>query len=154
MGASLNYNNLKIEGYGNDNSIALSLGGLAYILGNLRLGFFIDNITRSSYGNEKGQIPTTFDLGFSYDLISSLTFNAAIQKEIEQNVSIRFGIDYEIIRYINLRLGAMNEPSSFSAGIGLKFTKNHIDVLYRTNFSESFIDHLGSEIFLSMNLKL
>ncbi len=127
MGLSLNYNNLKIEGYGNDNSIGVSFGGLAYLLENLRLGFFVDNITRSTYGDEKGQIPTTFDLGFSYDLISSLTFNAAIQKEIDQDASIRFGIDYEIIRYINLRLGAMNEPSSFSAGIGINYSLFEID---------------------------
>ena len=40
---------------------------------------------------------------------------------------MRIGIDYEVIRYLNLRIGAMNEPSSFSAGIGINYSIFEID---------------------------
>ncbi|MEN8193526.1 MAG: hypothetical protein ABFS12_11965 [Bacteroidota bacterium] len=137
------YNSLMIERYGNDNSLALSISALAYIVNNFRIGFFIDNVTRSSYGIEKDHIPVVMDLGFSYDLLRTVTLNAAIQKEIDRDASIRFGIEYEIIRYINLRLGAMNEPSSFSAGVGINYSLFEIDYAVFNHQDLGFTHQIG-----------
>ena len=122
FGATLAYHNLSIKNYGSDNSITILLGGLAYLTNNLRIGFSIDNITHSTIGKSDNQIPIIFNLGFSYTLLSKLIINTAIEKEIEKNTSLRIGIDYEVIRYLNLRIGTMNEPSSFSAGIGINYS--------------------------------
>jgi len=127
FGVTAKYHNLKIEGYGTDDAVSFSISSLAYLTNNWRIGFMIDNVTRSSYGNEKDQIPVVMDLGTSYDLLETVSLNASLQKELDRNASIRFGIDYEIVRYINLRLGAMNEPSSFSAGIGINYSLFEID---------------------------
>ena len=127
FGVSAKYHNLKIEGYGTDGAISFSLSALAYLTNHWRIGFMIDNVTRATLGNEKDQIPVVMDFGTSYDLLENVSLNASLQKELDRNASIRFGIDYEIIRYINLRLGAMNEPSSFSAGIGINYSLFEID---------------------------
>ncbi len=127
FGFSVKYHNLKIERYGTDNAFSFSISALAYLTNYWRIGFMIDNVTRASFGSEKDQIPVVMDFGTSYDLIENVSLNASIQKELNKNASIRFGIDYEIIRYINLRLGAMNEPSSFSAGIGINYSLFEID---------------------------
>ncbi|VAX26287.1 hypothetical protein MNBD_IGNAVI01-3191 [hydrothermal vent metagenome] len=127
FGVTAKYHNLKIERYGTDNALSFSISSLAYLTNNWRIGFMIDNVTRSSYGNEKDQIPVVMELGTSYDLLETVSLNASLQKELDRNASIRFGIDYEIVRYINLRLGAMNEPSSFSAGIGINYSLFEID---------------------------
>ncbi|MDA3859641.1 MAG: hypothetical protein PF445_00295 [Melioribacteraceae bacterium] len=127
VGVTLNYQNLSIKNYGSDNSITLMVGGLTHISQNFRIGFAIDNITRSTLGEEDNQIPMVFNFGLSYTLLSQLIFNAAIEKEIDKNESLRIGIDYQIIKYLNLRIGAMNEPSSFSAGIGINYSIFEID---------------------------
>lgn len=127
FGTTFAYRNLSIKNYGNDNALTILLGGILYLTPNLRIGFEIDNITHSSFGNSDNQIPMVFDLGLSYSLLSKLVINTAIEKEIDNNTSLRVGIDYEIIKYLNLRIGAMNEPSSFSAGIGVNYSLFEID---------------------------
>ena len=127
IGATLGYHNLSIKNYGNSNSLTLLVGLLAHVSNNFRIGFAIDNVTRSSIGQEDNQIPMVFNFGISYTLLSKLVFNTAIEKEIDKNASLRVGIDYQIIKYLNLRIGAMNEPSSFSAGIGINYSIFEID---------------------------
>lgn len=127
VGATLKYTHLSIKNYGSDSSFSLLIGGLALITNNLRLGFAIDNISRSSFGKEDNQIPIIYDFGLTYILLSKLIFNAAIEKEIDRNPSLRFGIDYQIIEYFNIRIGTMTEPSSFSAGVGINYSIFEID---------------------------
>ncbi len=127
IGATLSYHNLSIKNYGSSNSYSLLVGFLAHVTENFRIGFAIDNVTRSSIGQEDNQIPMIFNFGISYTLLSKLFFTTAIEKEIDKNASLRVGIDYQIIKYLNLRIGAMNEPSSFSAGIGINYSIFEID---------------------------
>lgn len=143
FGITAKYHNLKIERYGNDNALSFAISSLAYLSNNWRIGFMIDNVSRSTYGNEKDQIPVIMDLGTSFDLLNTVTLNAAIQKELDRNASIRIGIDYEIIRYINLRLGAMNEPSSFSAGIGINYSLFEIDYAVFNHQDLGFTHQMG-----------
>ena len=127
LGTTFSYRNLSIKNYGSDNTLTILLGGIAFLTPDFRFGFAIDNITHSTFGSSDNQIPMIFDLGLSYSLLSKLVINAAIEKEIDNNASLRVGIDYEIIKYLNLRIGAMNEPSSFSAGIGVNYSLFEID---------------------------
>lgn len=127
IGITVSYKNLTIKNYGNNNALTVLVGGIAVITKDLKVGFAVDNLTRSSYGKDDNQIPMIFDFGFSYTFLSKLVFNAAIEKEIDYNTSLRVGFDYQIIKYLNLRIGAMNEPSSFSAGIGINYSIFEID---------------------------
>lgn len=143
LGTTLAYRNLSIKNYGSDNAITVMIGGLAYLTDNLRIGFAIDNITRSSFGNENNQIPMLFNFGFSYTFLSKLIFNSAIEKEIDKNSSLRVGIDYEIIKYLNLRIGTMNEPSSFSAGLGINYSIFEIDYALFNHQDLGFTHQIG-----------
>ncbi len=127
IGASVVYNNLKIENYGSDGTFTFDVGGLGYITSNLRAGFSVKNLTHSTYGNSSEQIPMVFDFGLSYDVINEFTINAAVQKEIDFKPSVRVGVEYLIIKYLALRAGFMNEPNSFSAGIGINYSLFQID---------------------------
>jgi hypothetical protein len=126
-GAAINYQTVSIQNYGNDGALFLNLGGLAYITDDLRLGFSIYNINHATLGNEDNQIPMVFNAGFSYDAIDELTVNFAIEKDIEYNPSVLFGINYDIIEYLSLRSGFSNEPSRYSAGIGINYSMFNLD---------------------------
>jgi hypothetical protein len=126
-GITLQYNNLSIKNYGQDDAFLLSIGGLANIVDDLSLGFSIYNINRATYGKEENQIPTILNTGFSYSFLNKASVNAAVQKEIDMPASVRFGIEYKIIKYIILRSGFKNEPSSYSGGIGIRYSALGLD---------------------------
>ena len=122
FGLTLNYQTVSILNYGNSNTIFISIGSLAYISKKVRWGFSFQNLNRASYENTEDQIPVIIRTGFSYDLINSLSVNLAIEKDIKYNPNFHFGIDYKIIKYFSLRTGFSNEPSRYSAGIGIHYS--------------------------------
>lgn len=126
-GASITYNNLSIERYGSDNSLSLNLGALIFINKNFRSGFSVININRASYGNEKNQIPVIYNFGFSYDVLSDLILNLALQKELDYDASLRFGIDYKLIDLLSVRTGFSTMPDDYSAGLGINYSFFQLD---------------------------
>ncbi|MBN2571039.1 MAG: hypothetical protein JXA68_02830 [Ignavibacteriales bacterium] len=126
-GVTILYQNVSIENYGNDNTFCFNIGGLAYLSKDLRLGFKYHNITRATYGNEANQIPVVFGSGISYDLIDETSINFSIEKDIDLPLSFRFGVEYSIIKYLDLRVGIQNEPDSYSGGLGINYSILHLD---------------------------
>ena len=127
LGIAANYHSISIKGYGQKSVLYLNVGGLTYITSDIRWGFFIYNINRASFVDEDDQIPVTFNSGFSYNLIPELSLNFALEKDIRYNASLKFGIDYYIIEYLSIRTGFSNEPSSYSAGIGINYSLVSLD---------------------------
>jgi hypothetical protein len=132
-GITINYQTVSIQNYGNDGAIFLNLGGLAYVSNILRLGFSIQNVNRASFGNEDDQIPIIFNTGFSYDVVDEFTLNFAVEKDIKYKASFHFGISYDIIEYLSLRTGFSNEPSKYSAGIGINYSMFSLDYAMYTH---------------------
>lgn len=126
-GISIFYHSLSIKNYGSDNTASFSIGASARLAEDITLGFAAQNITRSTYGNETNQIPSVLGTGLSYNLEQNFIIHFALEKEIENPLSLRFGVDYKPIEYINLRFGFMNEPSSFSGGVGINYSYFNID---------------------------
>jgi hypothetical protein len=126
-GVAVNYQTVSIKNYGNDGALFFNLGGLAYITNNFRLGFAVQNINRATFGNEDDQIPMIFNTGLSYDVFDDLTVNFALEKDIKYKAAFQFGINYDIIEYISIRMGFANEPSKYSAGIGINYSMFSLD---------------------------
>ena len=117
----------RLEKYGSTGVFYFNFGGLAYITNDIRWGFAINNINRATLANEDDQIPMIFTTGFSYDVINTFTLNLALEKDIRYKPSLKIGINYDIIQYISLRAGIANEPSVFSAGIGINYSIFSLD---------------------------
>ncbi|MCX8009937.1 MAG: hypothetical protein N3A61_02195, partial [Ignavibacteria bacterium] len=49
------------------------------------------------------------------------------EKDVKYPFNIKFGLEYDIIKYISLRFGVNNEPSKFTGGIGIHFSMFHVD---------------------------
>jgi len=132
-GAALNLHTVSIKNYGSDNTFYLNLGGLYYLTQSFRLGFSVQNLNRASFGNEKDNIPMVFNTGFSYDVMEELTFNLAVEKDVRYNYSMRGGIEYNLMEYISLRSGFSNEPSRYSAGLGINYSYFSLDYAFFTH---------------------
>jgi hypothetical protein len=126
-GLSLNYHSLSIKKYGSTGSIYADIGGLVYLADFFRLGFFIHNINHASFGSYKDQIPVIFNTGLSVDLLENLSLNAAVEKDIRYNAGISVGLDYRMIKYFSLRSGFSNEPSRYTAGVGVSYSSVELD---------------------------
>lgn len=126
-GAALNFHTISIQNYGNDNAFYFNLGGLVYLSDDFRFGFSFHNINRASFGNNDDQIPVVLNSGFSYDILKSFSINVVLEKDISYKTSLMFGVDYDIIEYLSLRSGFSNEPSRFSAGIGINYSFVSLD---------------------------
>lgn len=150
-GAAVNYHNISIQNYGNDNAFYFNLGGLAYLTNDFRFGFSFQNINRASFGNDDGQIPVILNTGVSYDLTNTLTLNVAIEKDIKQKASFMFGADYDLIEYLSLRTGFSNEPSRFSAGIGINYSLLSLDYAMFTHSDLGLTHQVGLIISFEKN---
>ncbi len=127
FGIAANIHNVFIKNYGSDLAFYINAGGLAWLTDDLRIGFSIQNLNRATFGNEEDQIPMILNSGFSYDILSNLRINAAVEKDIRYPFSFKFGIGYDIIKYLSLRTGFSTEPSEYSAGIGINYSIFSLD---------------------------
>lgn len=129
-GIGINYHNFSIQRYGHQGIFYIDLGALTFITNDFRLGFSINNINRASLGDIKDQLPTILNAGLSHDFLNKLTAHFAVEKDVRHNPSIHFGIDYEIIEYLALRTGFSNQPSRYTAGIGINYSIISLDYAF------------------------
>jgi hypothetical protein len=127
VGLAADYHTVSIRNYGSTGVFYADLGGLVYLADDLRWGFDLHNLNHASFGASDDQIPVVLNTGLSIDLIDNFTLNAAVEKDIRYNAGIMFGFDYELIEYISLMSGFSNEPSRFTAGIGIHYSILNLD---------------------------
>ena len=142
-GAAFTLHTISIKNYGEDNVLYLNFGGLYYLTNDFRLGFSIHNINRASFGNEKDNIPIVFSTGCTYNVLEELTFNLGFEKDIRYSYSLRCGIEYNLLEYISLRSGFSNEPSRYSAGIGINYSYFSLDYAFFTHTDLGLTHQVG-----------
>ncbi len=150
-GVSLNYHTVSIKNYGNADCFYIDMGGLLYLTGHLRWGFSIHNINHASYGGYEDQIPVILNSGASFDITDEFTLNAALEKDIRYNASLLMGIDYDLIKYFSLRTGFSNEPSRFTAGIGIHYQFINLDYAIFTHTDLGLTHQAGLVISFGPN---
>ena len=125
FGFTTYYQTAKIKRYGESGQFNFSLGGLFLLSPNINLGFSLHNPLR--YSDSEINQPLIYNLGFSYFLMEQTSINFTICKEIDFPISLKFGVEYSILEYINLRIGTHNEPNIYSGGIGINYSLFTID---------------------------
>ena len=133
VGAAVNYHSYSIQNYGSTGVFYFNLGALVYILDDLRWGFSTHNVNRATVADQDDQIPVILSTGFSFDVLKNFSLNVALDKDIRYNPSILFGIDYDIIEYLSLRIGSGSNPSRFTAGVGINYSILNLDYAFFTH---------------------
>ena len=121
LGLTSIYRNISIRNYGSKGFFSVNLGGIAELTKKIKLGFVLENITRTSVGNESNQIPVVFSSGIGYKAIEEITLFLTIIKELNYNPSFRIGAEYSLLKYLQIRFGTSNAPNLFSGGIGVLY---------------------------------
>jgi hypothetical protein len=90
-------------------------------------------MNRASVADVDDQIPMVLSTGFSFDILNNFSLNFALEKDIRYNPSVQFGVDYDIIEYLSLRVGGSNEPARFTAGLGINYSIFSLDYAFFTH---------------------
>lgn len=129
-GISLKFYSYSIQNYGNDFAVGLDLGILANITENILMGFSFHNLNRPTVGLGNERLPQIFIAGFAFKAHKSTLFSIETEKDIKYPFNIKFGLEYELIKYVQLRFGYNTEPAKFATGIGIIYDNFTFDYAF------------------------
>ena len=152
VGITLNWYSVVIKNYGHASTLFLDAGGIFYLTELIRMGFHFGNLNRASLGGENDQIPVIYNSGFSFDATKDITLHLSMEKDLIHNASIKFGFDYNIIKYFSIRTGFANEPSKYSAGIGINYSGFHFNYAIYTHQELGITHQFDIIYFLDSNI--
>lgn len=118
-GVSVSYTHLFQGGnYGSAGAFGIDLGLAAQIADNLWFGARATNINQPAYGDIDEELPRELAVGFSYRLSGLALFTTELVKDVKFPLSIRGGVEFELIASLFARAGITTEPSTYSVGFG------------------------------------
>lgn len=126
-GLNFNYYNLNIKNYGSSSSVGVDAGLMAYLTKFLSWGFFGKNITGSTIGLSKEKIVQVYRSGFTVTPRNDLSLILEAEKDVRYPLSIRAGMEYGLLDYVDLRAGVGSEPATFTGGIGFNYKIFQVD---------------------------
>lgn len=105
-------------------------GGIqASLSDQIDLGFSVFNpwaAELSKYENQK--IPAMARLGFSYKAGDKFLIVVSAEQDLDHELRIKSGVEYELMNEIDLRGGIKTNPAEYTFGVGLKFSGFVFDV--------------------------
>lgn len=150
VGARINYNLFSVEDLGDANAFFVDVGLMTRITPELTLGVSATNVNRVRVKTQTLQedLPTRITAGLAYRPTEKVMLVADIQKEVDQEVSFRGGVEYAVLPSLYARIGMGNEPLTWSAGFGVLFGPLSMDV------SLAHTERLGYTPTLSLSYDL
>ncbi len=121
IGISSIYKNLSIRNYGSNGFVLLNIGCTITFTKEFRLGFLIENFTRTTIKEESNQFPIVLSTGINFKPVEKIILFLAMNKELNYDFSFRGGIEYNLVEFLSLRIGTTNQQDQFSGGIGLNY---------------------------------
>lgn len=137
LGGSVNCYNLSIKGYGSSTAYGFDLGAMTLLTDEIKWGFTVKNVTGTKIGSSGNMITRLYSAGFSWTLIGGMILSGDIEKKAGLPLNIKAGAEANPVAPVFLRAGISSEPSSFSAGVGLKFE------MFTADYCASFTEPLG-----------
>lgn len=142
-GANLNLYNLNIQNYDNATAFGVDIGAMAYIAKFLQWGFFGKNITGTKIGISNEKIAQVYRTGFTFQHEDKVRVIGEIEKDVKYPISVRGGLEYSVIDFLDLRFGVGSQPAIFSAGVGINYNLFSFDYAF-TKSEDLGFTHLGT----------
>jgi hypothetical protein len=133
VGLAFDFFHLSITEYGQAWTFGLSLGALAGISETLHWGFSLSNINTPAMGQEKEDLPQEFRTGLEYRPAPDVILALDVAKDIRYPAEVRLGAGYAVFDILTLRGGSSTNPSTFMAGIGVRFSPATLDYAFASH---------------------
>ncbi|WP_119844594.1 hypothetical protein [Reichenbachiella sp. MSK19-1] len=129
LGLNMSYFQYYVEDGGTSSQMMIDFGGKAKISEQLYFGAHISNINQAELSTATEElVPTYLKTGLSYRPNESIMLNAEVEKNLDDPVTLRTGLEYQIIKVLALRMGFRTEP--FISNFGLGFHIKHLKADY------------------------
>jgi len=115
------------EGTNNHNNFTFEIEAQKRLMQTLTLGAHIFNPIGIKL-HEDENIPSIFKLGLRYDANDKVAIFTEGELESEQNAKLKLGLEYKIIKQLQLRTGFSTNPAKNSFGIGYTLNNIQLDI--------------------------
>ena len=120
-GITAGYNRLAIQGYGSDDVLTVDAGLIWRVTDDFTLGSVVTNVNAPVIGLTGEEIPQSFSLAGTWIPSPGFLLALDLVKDPVFPPEVKFGIEYQPVEGFALRVGVANQPSSYSAGFGVRF---------------------------------
>ena len=148
FGVQINYHHTYLEGdYGNRNALTVE-GGLQYKpVEKIVIAAHIFNPTRSTISESVlDTIPTIMKVGTSIRPIDRLYIGLEAEKELDEDLNLKTGVEYLILESIFLRGGFSTKPVNTTFGLGYKIKKLSADIAFTHHEILGFTPHFSFQV--------
>jgi hypothetical protein len=128
LGVQLNYIGLRLpENYGSANSMTAEVGIYAKLTNNWKLGASVYNLGRAKLGEfADDRFTTMMRIGSSYTFSKKVMLAIDFEKNLDYDLRIKTGVEYEVVKHFKLRGGFATAPIELCAGIGYEWKQLEI----------------------------
>lgn len=122
-GVQLNYIGLRLpENYGSANSMTAEVGIYAKLTENWKLGASVFNLGRAKLADfADDRFTTMMRIGTSYNFSKKVMLALDFEKNLDYDLRIKTGVEYEMVKHFKLRGGFATAPIELSAGLGYEW---------------------------------
>lgn len=105
-------------GYGSAGAVGVDIGIAAELASGLWIGARATNVNYPTYGKSAETVPRDLSLGFSYQLAENTVLSMEAMKDVMFPLSLRSGLQMELIPSLFARAGFTSNPETYSFGFG------------------------------------
>jgi len=121
VGCNINYDHLRIEGYGAASAVGIDLAASIQLADDIRWGVSLLNLNRPTIGREKELLPQWEITGVTCQLLSTASVSLSMIKDVLYPLSVRTGVKFSPIDIIDIQVGTSSDPSRYYAGLGINY---------------------------------
>ena len=145
IAVDFDYLNLSIEEFGTTSAFTFGLGIQYAPSKNVDIGAHIFNPIRVELtANDTDNLPSIVKIGVAYHPEEEkFTLLGEVEKDIDREAVLKFGVDYELIEKLSLRAGISTNPAFSSFGLGLHLGKINLDFANRFHPVLGYSPHIS-----------
>jgi len=130
IGAQINYNTLRIPGYGSAATPGFEFGALWHIREKWSLGMHVYNPVGGKFGKEGAEkLASVYTVGMGYEASGNFFISAVLAKEEDQPAGLQLGMQYLFAKQLLARGGIATAGSNCFLGFGVKWKTARVDAV-------------------------
>lgn len=134
IGIKANYIQYNAEGFGAKRLLSVSMGGIASITPDFKIGAHITNINQARISEKSDErLPAILTAGFSFSPSRQMYIAAEVEKDLDHQATLKAGAEYQPLKKILIRSGVNLYPNIFFFGFG--FIGSQIKINYALEHS-------------------
>jgi hypothetical protein len=115
-------------------TFGINLGAIATLHTRTKIGFTFYNINNPVVGKDNShELPQRIAMGISYLPYTDVTTTFELKKSLDGDTEIHAGAEVTVLEMLTFRLGARNNPDSFSAGASFDLFNIIVDYAVNTH---------------------